>query len=395
MFSYLDALPADPLLGLIAAYKKDPNPNKVDLGVGIYRDEGGETPVLEAVKIAEKKLLETESSKAYVGAVGNEAFNHAIAALTLGGAHSALAGRVKTLQTPGGCGALRVAAELLVRADSKTKLWVSNPTWANHVPLLGNAGLQIQEYRYYDYEGHRLDFEGMLEDLETASEGDVVLLHGCCHNPCGADLSFEQWQLLLKVLQRKRLMPLVDMAYQGFGQGLDDDAYGARLLAANLPELLVCVSCSKNFGLYRERVGAVIVIAETDQQASTAMSHLCSITRGIYSMPPSHGASIVAQILDNAELTGQWHAELSQMRSRIQGVRSGLKQGLSAQFGSRFHFIEGEQGMFSFLGCTPAEVQRLASDYSIYMAGSSRINLAGLNPFNIEYCVDAFTEVIS
>lgn len=395
MFSYLDALPADPLLGLIAAFKADPNPNKVDLGVGIYRDEGGETPVLAAVKKAEKILLENEPSKAYVGAVGNEAFNQRISQLALGGAYSALGGRVKTIQTPGGCGALRVAAELMVRADKNAKLWVSNPTWANHVPLMGSAGLEIQEYRYYDYAGHRVEFEAMLEDLERAKEGDIVLLHGCCHNPSGADLSFEQWQLLLKLLQRKRLLPLVDMAYQGFGQNLDDDAYGARLLAANLPELLICVSCSKNFGLYRERVGAVIVIAETDEKASTAMSHLCSITRGIYSMPPSHGASIVAEILGSTELNAQWRAELQQMRSRIQGVRSGLKQGMAQKYGHRFDFIEGEFGMFSFLGISPAEVERLAKEYSIYMAGSSRINLAGINPFNIEYCVDAFTEVIS
>lgn len=397
MFSSLSTLPVDPLLGLIVKFNEDSNPKKIDLGVGVYRDGQGNTPVLAAVKTAETFLLESEQSKSYVGALGNLEYNALISELVLGKDCEALAsGRVKTLQTPGGCGALRVAAELLVRSEEHGTLWVSDPTWANHVPLLGGAGLKIQSYKYYDFDNHQINFEGMLESLNRAKPADIVLLHGCCHNPCGADLSPEQWDVIAQLCLEKQLLPLIDVAYQGFGKNLELDAYGPRLMAETLPELLICVSCSKNFGLYRERVGAVLVVGENQDAAAKALSHMCTVARGLYSMPPSHGASIVAEVLKSQELRQQWQGELDLMRTRIQALRSQLRQALAPRFGDeRFAFIESEFGMFSFLGISEAEVERLAADYSIYMASSSRINLAGLNEANFDYFIESLGLVIS
>lgn len=396
MFEQLTNLPSDPLLGLIEKYRNDPNPNKVDLGVGVYKDESGNTPVLEAVKAAEKTLLDNEQSKAYVGPAGNAQFNELMAQLVFGEEYSSLGARLTGLQTPGGCGALRVLAETLVVAKPKTKVWVSDPTWVNHMPLLGNAGVELDIYPYYDFSHSKLRFDDMISVLsDKAKEGDVLLLHGCCHNPCGADLDQDQWREVVSLCERLGLVPFIDMAYQGFGDDLEQDAFGLRLAAASLPELLLAVSCSKNFGLYRERVGAAFVVSESPIHAQAVDSHMKSITRGIYSMPPSHGASIVAEILGNAALADQWRAELSQMRLRIQSVRKGLSQDLSNKLGSsRFDFIPGEKGMFSFLGITPDQVEPLASNYGIYMAGSSRVNIAGLSSANIGYVSDSIAQVI-
>ena len=398
MFSNLSPLPADPLLGLIAKIQQDTNPEKIDLGVGVYRDATGNTPILESVKKAEATLLSSELSKSYVGPFGNQRFNEAIGELVLGKENLLLdSKRVAVLQTPGGCGALRVAAELIIRAKPNATIWVSNPTWANHVPLLGDAGLMIKTYPYYDFDKKNIDYAALTNCLENeASKGDIVLLHGCCHNPSGADLQNEQWDQLADLLHEKQLLPLVDIAYQGLGTGLDEDSYGIRSITSKVPETLFAFSCSKNFGLYRERVGAVGYIANNTQQAEIGMTHMANITRGIYSMPPSHGASIVELILSSEELLSLWHTELNSMRNRIQQMRKELVQNLdNLGLKGHFSFIENEKGMFSFLGITPQQVEHLADKYSIYMAGTSRMNIAGLNPSNIHYFCQSIASVLA
>lgn len=386
MFEKLQAVPADPLLGLIARYQKDPRPNKIDLGVGIYKTDAGDTPVLQCVKAAEAHLLQHQNSKAYLGPRGDVTFtnllNEVVAGNTL---YEKLHHRLAALQTPGGCGALRTAAELIKRARPDATIWVSNPTWANHEPLLGSAGLQIRSYPYYNFESKSIDFDAMCAQLEQLPEGDIVLLHGCCHNPCGSDLSQSQWTRVIEILRERRLLPFIDLAYQGFGDGLEDDAFGIRLAMASLPEVIYTVSCSKNFGLYRDRVGLVAFLVQSETQANSVISHLAQIVRGIYSMPPDHGAAVVSQILQSAELTAQWEQELAEMRERIQAMRTALAQGMQNQgFGNRFDFVKHEKGMFSFLGINSKQVDRLAQDHGAYMADSSRINVAGLNTRNID-----------
>lgn len=392
----LPLLPADPILGLIEKYRNDTNSNKIDLGVGVYRDESGSTPVFSAVKRAEQWLLETETSKTYVGPAGNPEFNRLISKLALGESHPAFKdGRLATVQTPGGCGALRVAAELIIRAKASARVWVSNPTWGNHVPLLGDAGLTIQSYPYYDFDTHQLDFDAMLEGLSGASPGDIVLLHACCHNPSGADLSSEQWRLLAGFMLDRQLVPFVDMAYQGFGDGLDEDRFGLSYLAENLPEVIFAISCSKNFGLYRERVGAVGVVSSAASQSGVILSQLNNIVRGIYSMPPSHGASIVARVLMDDGLKASWATELQSMRFRIVDMRNRFCEKVAAAgYGDRFAHIADQKGMFSFLGLSEAQVHKMAAEYSVYMVDSSRISLAGLSESNIDYFVDALINVI-
>jgi len=401
MFEKLSHLPPDPLLGLISKYNADENPQKVDLGVGVYRDAHGNTPVLRAVKAAEDILLRRENSKVYVGPAGNLAYNRLVAELLLGMEHPVWEqGRVISLQTPGGCGALRVGAELLKRADPGRAIWVSDPTWANHVPLLGQVGLELKTYPYYNFDTHAVDFRAMIEGLQQASAGDVVLLHACCHNPSGADLSREQWVQIVDLCLERQLLPLIDSAYQGFGDDLEGDAFGPRLAAQKLPEVVMCLSCSKNFGLYRERVGAVVLVARNKTEAEAAMTHLASITRALYSMPPSHGASVVAEILQSEVLRDQWLRELTAMSRRLRELRDELAGRMRELIGvdsgghSRFDFIRHEKGMFSFLGITEQQVSRLALEFSIYMAASSRICLAGLNPHNIEYFSSALASIL-
>jgi aspartate/tyrosine/aromatic aminotransferase len=387
MFQTLDVPPEDPILGLIAAFRNDPSPDKVDLGVGVYRDERGLTTVLETVKAAEQRLVTEQDSKTYLGPTGNERFNEAIANLVLGAKHAALRDdRVRTVQAPGGCGALRIGAELIHKANSKTPILVSDPTWANHVPLLSSAGLQLQRYPYYDKPTGAVQFDRMASAIDALPAGTVVLLHGACHNPTGADLSQQQWQQLADVLSQRGLVPFVDLAYQGLGDGLDEDAYGARLLAEKLPEVLVAVSCSKNFGLYRERVGALIVVGQTRQHADAAAANLGKIARGIYSMPPDHGAAIVARILEDAKLATQWRRELAKMRERIGGLRKTLSEALTlACPGRDFAQIVAQRGMFSMLDLTPAGVDRLRKEKHIYMPGDGRINISGLREQRVDY----------
>lgn len=396
MFTTFTALPMDPILGLSVAYTRDTNPDKVDLGVGVYKTDQGDTPVMSAVKAAEANRLDQETSKAYLPPVGVAAANQGMEQLLFGRDHPSLNdNRVRSVQTPGGCGALRLAAELIIKSKTNACIWVSTPTWANHIPLLGSAGLTIKEYPYYDSEQHSVNFNAMLDTLSQVPSGDIVLLHGCCHNPCGADLTREQWQQVATLAKIQGFVPFIDMAYQGFGEGLEEDAYGLRLLAESLPELLVASSCSKNFGLYRERTGTLTIQAENAEQADATLSHVNALARGIYSMPPAHGSTLVGTILQSDELHQRWSSELGQMRNRINGLRAQLAQGLnSAQSTRDFSYIQQEFGMFSFLGLSVEQVSELRERYSIYMTDSSRINVAGLNHNNLEYVVKAINSVL-
>ncbi|MBM4195928.1 MAG: aspartate/tyrosine/aromatic aminotransferase [Gammaproteobacteria bacterium] len=386
MFQTLSPVPPDPLLGVTEAFRADPSSSKVDLGVGVYRDASGQTPVMAAVRAAEQKLLAKQSTKGYVGQAGNRQFAAALETLALGAGHPALvAKRVATLQAPGGTGALRLGAELLALSGYRGKVLVSDPTWANHIPLMGGAGLQTAPYPYYDRSTGALLVARMLAALDAAEPGTVVLLHGSCHNPTGADLAESDWRAVADVMAQRRLVPFIDIAYQGLGRGLDQDAHGMRLLAERLPELVVAVSCSKNFGLYRERVGALTLIAENSAAATTSMGHLQSLARRNYSMPPDHGAAIVAGIFADETLKAQWLAELTAMRERVMGLRRDLAAALRREFGGpRFDFVAGQNGMFSVLGLSPEAVQKLRNEHHVYTAPDSRVNIAGLTGGDID-----------
>lgn len=395
MFSELKPLPTDPILGLMAAYKQDTNPNKIDLGVGVYKDEQGNTPVLKAVKKAEAFRLENETTKSYIGLAGNLDFCQKMETLLLGEHSTLLANRVRTAQAPGGTGALRVAAEFIKRCNTDATVWVTTPTWANHISLFEAAGLTVKEYPYYDYENKGLLFDEMIDSLKQVPKGDVVLLHACCHNPSGMDLNEEQWKIVAELAKEVGFTPLIDIAYQGFGASLDEDAKGLRLLADAVDELIICSSCSKNFGLYRERIGACSIIAKDSANADISNSVLLSVVRSIYSMPPAHGADIVNTILGSTELTQEWHDELDEMRNRINGLRTLIKDSLAAQgVAQDFSFIDKQNGMFSFLGINKEQIERLQKEYAIYIVGSSRVNVAGVSQANIEYFSKAVADVL-
>ncbi|MDH7944816.1 amino acid aminotransferase [Pseudohongiella sp. SYSU M77423] len=397
MFQNTKSLPADPILGLLAAYRVDSNSHKIDLGVGVYKDENGNTPVMRAVKAAEQKLLETQDSKSYVGPAGQEAFNHLTAGLVLGDSlRESLGARRVTFQTPGGCGGLRLGAEFIQKVKPGAKILVSDPTWANHIPLLGEAGLQIEKYPYYDYQQHAIRFDDMMQALQKAGPGDLVLLHGCCHNPCGADLDQDQWRSVTDLAEKNGFTPFIDLAYQGLGDGIDADSFGVRLMAERLPELIVVNSCSKNFGLYRERTGALTVITDNADATRAAASQIAATARGIYSMPPDHGAAVVTTILQDSALKQDWDLELKEVRERINALRSELVNALTAEGVDRdFSFIEREKGMFSFLGLSVEQVRSLIDDYSIYLVDSSRINIAGINHSNLAYLTRGIAEVLT
>ncbi len=396
MFEGLQALPQDPILGLMLKFRDDTNPDKLDLGVGVYKDEQGNTPIMAAVHAAEAQLLTSETTKTYIGPAGSELFNLRSRELVFGSDHSVIKdNRIASAQTPGGCGALRMAAEFIRGCSTDSKVWVSTPTWANHIPLLGGAGVPLKEYPYYDYDQKSIQFDAMMATLEQAAKGDYLLLHGCCHNPSGADLNRDQWQAVAELCSRKGIIPFIDMAYQGLGNGIDEDAYGVRLLADTVPEMLVATSCSKNFGLYRERTGTLFVVAGNAGQAAIAGSQLFNKIRGHYSMPPSHGAAIVETILSDNALTQQWQDELQVMRERIQWLRDTLVERITTAGVERdFNFIRQQYGMFSFLGITAEQVAQLQQDYSIYMVDSSRMNVAGLNTDRMDYFVSALAEVL-
>lgn len=380
MFHTLKPVPPDPLLGVTEAFRADPSPAKIDLGVGVYRDASGQTPVMAAVRTAEQRMLAKQATKAYVGPAGNRPFAEALAKLTLGDGHPVItAKRVASLQAPGGSGALRLAAELLKLSGYAGAVHVSDPTWANHIPLMAGAGLATAKYPYYDVATGGVQVGRLLETIDALAEGSVVLFHASCHNPTGADLKPADWQQIVAVLARRKLVPLVDLAYQGLGQGLAEDAYGARLLAEQLPEALIAVSCSKNFGMYRERVGVLLTVGESAERAGVAMSHMQGLARRMYSMPPDHGAAVVAEVFADPGLYQSWEAELTVMRERVNGLRRDLAAALRTAFGSaRFDFVAGQAGMFSMLGLPPEVVSTLREQHHIYMAPDSRVNIAGL-----------------
>jgi aspartate aminotransferase len=391
LFQHLDRLNPDAILGLMAQFRADPSPQKVDLGVGVFRDLNGNTPILECVRRAEQTVLKSQSTKSYVAAAGRAEFNEAVEQLVLGAAHGARgARRVRTAQTPGGCGALRVGAELIRAAAPKATVYVSDPTWGNHMPLLGSSDLRLERYPYYDARIRELRFDDLLERLNRAAPGDVVLVHACCHNPTGADLSLPQWERLTQLFLERQLTPFLDLAYQGFGSNLEEDTAPIRLVVDRVPEALVAVSYSKNLGLYRERVGAIITISENEQRADAVQSHVLQIARSIYSMPPDHGAAIAACIFADQALRQSWIEELAAMRNRIADMRSLLASHLRAvTHEATFDFLERQRGMFSLLGVSRETVEALRARHHIYMLGDSRMNLAGITPGNVRYVAEA------
>ncbi|PML41075.1 aromatic amino acid aminotransferase [Vibrio breoganii] len=385
MFEKVVAAPADPILGLTEEFKKDARDTKINLGVGIYKNEQGSTPVLATVKKAEQAILETETTKSYLTIEGTAEYGLAVQKL-LFGENSAIVSekRAKTAQAPGGTGALRVAGEFIKRHLNGAKIWISNPTWANHKGVFTAAGIEIAEYRYYNAETKAKDFDAMLADLEQANAGDIVLLHGCCHNPTGIDPTADEWQALAKLAADKKLIPLFDFAYQGFAKGVEEDAAGLRAFAEQNSEILVASSFSKNFGLYNERVGAFTLVAANAEVAQTAFSQVKGIIRSIYSNPPAHGSAVVTHILNNAELRKEWEAEVKEMRDRIKEMRTLFVETLKAQGVSRdFSFIERQNGMFSFSGLTKDQVTRLKDEFAIYIVGSGRISVAGMTKDNM------------
>jgi len=384
VFESMQATQADAILGLIAEHKNDPRAEKIDLGVGVYRTEQGETPVLNVVKRAERILLDTQDTKSYIGTAGAADFNAAMQVLTFG--DSSLDDRLVTIQAPGGSGSLRVAAGMILRAAPNASVWASEPTWANHVPLLGGAGLNLKPYPYYDTERHVIDMDGMLAALRTAPTGDVVLLHACCHNPSGLDPSEDDWRAITEVIVERGLVPFIDMAYQGFADDLDSDAFAVRHLAARVPEMIVSTSCSKNFGLYRDRVGTLSLLSADSATRDIVSSQVNNLVRTIYSVPPDHGAAVVSVILHDPELRRDWIAELTEMRERLQRMRALLSEALQQKAPQHdFSHLARATGMFCFLGISAAQVATLKRDYGVYMVDSSRINIAGITTQNVDY----------
>lgn len=387
MFQTLQSQPADGLLTLIGLFRDDPRNSKIDLGVGTYRNAAGVTPVMEAVKAAERILLEGQQSKAYLGPEGDQRFVDLLRPIVLGAA-DARSERVVGVQTPGGGGALRLGGELIVAARPGAKVWLGTPTWPNHRPVLEAAGLTVAEYRYFDPATQSLCFDDMLAALSAADPGDVVLLHGCCHNPTGAELDAAQWEAVAGLVAERGLLPFIDLAYQGLGGGLEADAHGTRRVLAAVPEALVAYSCDKNFGLYRERTGALFALAADAGTASVVFGNLLALARVNWSMPPDHGAAAVRIVLDSPELSRTWRAELDGMCRRVNAVREAL-----AATDRRLAFLSRQRGMFSQLPIAPAAVAALRRDHGIYMAGSGRINLAGLQVAEAGTFVDALRAV--
>ncbi len=401
MFETLSVTPPDAIVGMIKLAAADHNPKKIDLGVGIYQDPTGATPVMRAVKEAERQLLAEEESKKYIGILGNPAFNTLFSEMMFGKDSEAItSGRLACAQSAGGSGALRLGAELIKLANPNATVWVSTPTWANHQPLIGSTGLKIKGYPYYNKQTQRIDFEDMCAELrENAVAGDAVLLHGCCHNPTGADLSHAQWKAIAELMLEKDLLPFVDLAYAGLGDGLKKDSYGLRLLADQFPELVLAASCSKNFGLYKERVGLVAALAKTPEDAKLAEGQIGLTMRRMISMPPDHGAALVAKILADKDLKADWKQELEDMRVRMTGLRISLSEALLAKSGPSSNgqmaaAITAQKGMFSLLPVTPEQAEKLRSEYSVFLLNSGRINIAGARVETIDRLADCILAVL-
>ncbi|WP_411991397.1 aromatic amino acid transaminase [Agarivorans sp. DSG3-1] len=396
MFERVTAAPADPILGLTEAFKADPRPNKINLGVGIYKNEAGQTPVLATVKIAEKQLLENEATKSYLSIEGNPAYGTEVQKLLFGeNSEIVTSQRGFTAQSPGGTGALHNAAEFAYNHLGVRTVWVSNPTWANHGNIFKALGLEVKAYDYYNADTKDLDFDAMLSSLEQVAEGDLVLFHGCCHNPTGIDPTTEQWQQLASLAASKKMLPLFDFAYQGFAKGVEEDAAGLRIFAKEIKELLVASSFSKNFGLYNERVGAFTLVASDKEQGAVAFSQVKAGIRANYSNPPSHGAAVVTTILQNPELKAQWNAEVADMRERIKEMRDLFVATLAAKGATGdYSFIQRQNGMFSFSGLSKEQVQTLKEEHGVYIVGSGRISVAGMTKNNMEALCAAIAAVV-
>ncbi|WP_426235093.1 amino acid aminotransferase [Pseudomonas sp. TWP3-2] len=393
-FDAIGRVPGDPILGLMEAYAQDANPRKFDLGVGVYKDAQGLTPIPEAVKIAEARLVESQNTKTYIGGHGNPLFGKVINELVLG-ADSALIAeqRAGATQTPGGTGALRLAADFIAQCLPGKGVWLSNPTWPIHETIFAAAGVKVSHYPYVGSD-NRLDVEAMLEVLNQVPKGDVVLLHACCHNPTGFDLSHDDWRRVLDVVRSRDLLPLIDFAYQGFGDGLEQDAWSTRLFAAEVPELLITSSCSKNFGLYRDRTGALIVCAKSADKLIDIRSQLANIARNLWSTPPDHGAAVVATILADPELKSRWADEVEAMRLRIAQLRSGLVEALEPHgLREKFAHIGVQRGMFSYTGLSPEQVKQLREHHSVYMVSSGRANVAGIDATRLDLLAEAIANV--
>lgn len=391
MLNSLKPQAADKILQLIGQFRADPREGKIDLGVGVYKDPTGLTPVMRAVKAAERHLWETQMTKTYTGLAGEPEYSEAMARLIFG--QHAYGKRMASVGTPGGTGAIRQAFELIRMASPDATVWVSDPTWPNHTSILTYLGMRWRSYRYFDAETRGVDFAGMMADLAGVKAGDVVLLHGCCHNPTGANLTLPEWAEVAALLNRTGAVPLVDLAYQGFGDGLEADAAGTRLIAERLPEVLIAASCSKNFGIYRERTGVLMALgAEVGREVTQA--NLSFLNRQNYSFPPDHGARVVTTILTDDSLRADWMAELEEVRLTMLGLREQLAQELRTLSGSdRFGFIAQHRGMFSRLGATPEQVERLRAEHAIYMVGDSRLNIAGLNKTTVPILARAILAV--
>jgi len=397
MFEQLKPRTNDAIMALMEQCKADPRAEKIDLGVGVYKDDSGQTTILKAVKIAEDLWNEEETTKSYVGTIGNQDFCRLMLDMMLGADNPAITeGRIAAAQSAGGSGGLRLGAELLLAANPNITVWASTPTWANHIPLITDAGLKMNNYPYYNRKTLGVDFDDMLSHLDQhAIKGDVVLLHGCCHNPTGADLSNEQWDQLGPFLNERELIPFIDLAYFGLGRGMSEDTYGLRTIVKTCPEVLIAASCSKNFALYRERTGLIAAITKTADAAAITRSQFGAIQRKLISMPPDHGAALVVRILSDDTLRSMWIGELTEMRERMRALRMQLSDALNVQGGEAMsRAIKDQNGMFSTLPLTAAQAEQLRNDHAIYIMNSGRMNIAGANTSNIPRLADKILSVI-
>ncbi|EGR0608462.1 aspartate/tyrosine/aromatic aminotransferase [Vibrio cholerae] len=392
MFTHLPAPVLDPILSLSVAFRNDPRPQKVDLGIGVYKNSLGETPIMRAVALAQDKVVASQKTKSYVGLAGCEEFNQSMMQLVLGSTLDTE--RTIAIQTPGASGALRMLGDLMRVAQPDTTVWITDPSYVNHKPVMEAAGLKVRYYRYFSRETKMVDTEQMLADLAQAGTKDVVLLHGCCHNPTGADIDFSAWQAITELAQKNGFIPFVDIAYQGFGDGLEQYAQGLRYMAERMEEMLITTSCSKNFGLYRERTGAAIVIGKNQQEVTNARGKMLTLARSTYTMPPDHGAALVKTVLRDEQLTAIWKQELSEMQQRLLTLRKNLCNELRNQHNTRqFDFIESHRGMFTVLGFSAEQMGRLREEFAIYGVADGRINIAGLTEKDIPYVANAIIHV--
>ena len=391
MFASLKEQPADKILALMQQFKDDPRHQKIDLGVGVYKDPTGITPIMRSIKLAEKKWWEIESSKSYVGLAGDPAFSDAIISLVLG--NSIPRNLIASAATPGGTGAVRQGFELFKIANPGVRVFVSDPTWPNHISILQYLNIPFETYRYFDNETRGVDFDSMVSDLSRAKAGDVILLHGCCHNPTGANLDKQQWKIIVDLLNKNGATPMIDLAYQGFGDGLEEDVYATRLIAESVPETVIASSCSKNFGIYRERAGLLMLVSQDSSKRNINQSMLAYLNRQNYSFPPDHGSRLVSIVLNDKDLRSDWMSELEDIRNSLLNLRVQLSNELQKISGSdRFSFIASHRGMFSRLGATPSQVEKMRTEFGIYMVSDSRFNVAGLNSETVPALAKAIIE---